>query len=317
MKLNLFGQFARTLGTLLQNGVPVLTALKITEQVIANRIVKEAIAKTRDAVTDGKTLAQPLEQSKIFPQLMVDLVRIGEETGDVPGALNNLAGTYENELQIALRVVTQPHRAHPDHRDGAHRGLPADQHFAAAVPADFTNSLLSLAMKTAVARKTIPRRAFTLIEIMIVVAIIGLIAAMGVPSILQTFRKEGMRKAVSDVMDLCSDARAQAIFSGQPAADRFLSGGKTDGTGWCGQRAAAPVHADQKAARSVTLPDSVDIAMLDIEMIDCGGQEKAWVNFNPNGTCDELTLVLHCGDEWQKITLEYSTALASVGPVTR
>jgi type II secretory pathway component PulF len=106
MKLNLFGQFARTLGTLLQNGVPVLTALKITEQVISNRIIKEAIAKTRDAVTDGKTLAQPLEQSKIFPQLMVDLVRIGEETGDVPGALNNIAGTYEGELQIALRVMT-------------------------------------------------------------------------------------------------------------------------------------------------------------------------------------------------------------------
>jgi len=106
VKLNLFGQFARTLGTLLQNGVPVLTALKITEQVISNRIIKEAIAKTRDAVTDGKTLAQPLEQSKIFPQLMVDLVRIGEETGDVPGALNNIAGTYEGELQIALRVMT-------------------------------------------------------------------------------------------------------------------------------------------------------------------------------------------------------------------
>jgi type II secretory pathway component PulF len=106
VKLNLFGQFARTLGTLLQNGVPVLTALKITEQVISNRIIKEAIAKTRDAVTDGKTLAQPLEQSKIFPQLMVDLVRIGEETGDVPGALNNIADTYEGELQIALRVMT-------------------------------------------------------------------------------------------------------------------------------------------------------------------------------------------------------------------
>jgi type II secretory pathway component PulF len=106
VKLNIFGQFARTLGTLLQNGVPVLTALKITEQVISNRVVKEAIAKTRDAVTDGKTLAQPLEQSKIFPQLMVDLVRIGEETGDVPGALNNIADTYEGELQIALRVMT-------------------------------------------------------------------------------------------------------------------------------------------------------------------------------------------------------------------
>ncbi len=107
VKLNLFGQFARTLGTLLQNGVPVLTALKITEQVLPNRIVKEAIAKTREAVTDGKTLAQPLAASKVFPQLMVDLVRIGEETGDVPGALNNIADTYEGELEIGLRVMTQ------------------------------------------------------------------------------------------------------------------------------------------------------------------------------------------------------------------
>jgi type II secretory pathway component PulF len=104
--LNLYGQFARTLCTLLQNGVPVLTALKITEQVIPNRVIREAIAKTRDAVTDGKTLAQPLAQSKVFPQLMVDLVKIGEETGDVPGALNNVAETYENELDIALRVMT-------------------------------------------------------------------------------------------------------------------------------------------------------------------------------------------------------------------
>jgi type II secretory pathway component PulF len=107
VKLNLFGQFSRTLGTLLENGVPVLTALKITEQVLPNRLLKEAIAKTRAAVTDGKTLAQPLAQSKVFPQLMVDLVRIGEETGDVPGALNNLADTYESELQIGLRVMTQ------------------------------------------------------------------------------------------------------------------------------------------------------------------------------------------------------------------
>src|SRR5208282_3864779 len=91
IKLNLFGQFARTLGTLLQNGVPVLTSLKITEQVMSNLLIKEAIAQTRDAVTDGKTLAQPLAHSKLFPQLMVDLVSIGEESGDVPGALNNLA----------------------------------------------------------------------------------------------------------------------------------------------------------------------------------------------------------------------------------
>ena len=106
IKLNLFGQFARTLATLLQNGVPVLTALKITEQIIPNRILKEAIARTREEVTDGKTIAQPLARSKIFPQLMIDLLKIGEETGDVPGALQNVASTYENELSIALRVMT-------------------------------------------------------------------------------------------------------------------------------------------------------------------------------------------------------------------
>jgi len=106
VKLNIFGQFARTLSTLLENGVPVLTALKITEQILPNSIVKEAIAKTREEVTDGKTIAQPLARSKIFPQLMVDLVKIGEDTGDVPGALKNVADTYENELSIALRVMT-------------------------------------------------------------------------------------------------------------------------------------------------------------------------------------------------------------------
>ncbi|MDA1275161.1 MAG: type II secretion system F family protein [Verrucomicrobia bacterium] len=106
VKLNLYGQFARTLATLLKNGVPVLTALKITEQIIPNRIFKDAIGKTREDVTDGKTIAQPLTRSKIFPQLMIDLLKIGEETGDVPGALENVANTYENELSIALRVTT-------------------------------------------------------------------------------------------------------------------------------------------------------------------------------------------------------------------
>jgi type IV pilus assembly protein PilC len=106
VKLNLFGQFARTLSTLLQNGVPVLTALKITEQVMPNHIIKQAVAKAREDVTDGKTLAQPLAKSKVFPQLMVDLVKIGEDTGDVPGALANLADTYEGELQLQLRVMT-------------------------------------------------------------------------------------------------------------------------------------------------------------------------------------------------------------------
>jgi type II secretory pathway component PulF len=106
VRLHLFGQFSRTLSTLLQNGVPVLNALEITEQIVPNRILKQAIAKTRQEVTDGKTIAQPLARSKVFPQLMVDLIKIGEETGDVPGALGNLADTYESQLTIGLRVMT-------------------------------------------------------------------------------------------------------------------------------------------------------------------------------------------------------------------
>jgi type II secretory pathway component PulF len=106
VQLNLFGQFARTLSTLLINGVPVLTALKITEEIVPNIVVKDAISRTREQVTDGKTIAQPLAQSKLFPQLMIDLLKIGEETGDVPGALQNIAETYENELGIQLRVLT-------------------------------------------------------------------------------------------------------------------------------------------------------------------------------------------------------------------
>jgi len=80
--------------------------LKITENVVQNVVLQGAIAMTREGVTDGKTIAQPLGRSGVFPKLMVDLVHIGEQTGDVPAALDNLADTYDNELNISLRVVT-------------------------------------------------------------------------------------------------------------------------------------------------------------------------------------------------------------------
>ncbi len=152
-------------------------------------------------------------------------------------------------------------------------------------------------MKTANVSQKSPRRAFTLLEMMIVVAIIGLVAAMGVPSILQSLRKGGMSKAISDVKEVLGNARAKAIYSGQTTEVIF--------------------HPLDKNIGSTTLPDSVDIAMLDINLLDYGASDEARVRFFPNGTCDELTLVLHSRDEWEKITLEFSTALASVSPVTR
>jgi hypothetical protein len=117
------------------------------------------------------------------------------------------------------------------------------------------------------------------------------------PSILQALRKDGMRKAISDVKDVLDTARARAIFSGQTTEVSF--------------------HPLEKKVGSTVLPDSVDIAMLDINLLDYGASEDARVRFFPNGTCDELTLVLHSHDEWEKISLEFSTAMASVSPVTR
>jgi prepilin-type N-terminal cleavage/methylation domain-containing protein len=184
-------------------------------------------------------------------------------------------------------------------------------------------------MKMAEARPKHSRTAFTLIEIMVVVGIVGLIAAMGVPSILQTFRQEGMRQTLNEVQQLLIGARTRAIYSNRttevvfhPAEKRLeLADAPRDASP--GPLAGAPANNSGAtppppgAQGSVVLPHNVDIAMLDVNLLDYGASEVAHVRFFPNGTCDELTLVLHSGDEWEKITLEFSTALASVGPVNR
>jgi prepilin-type N-terminal cleavage/methylation domain-containing protein len=139
------------------------------------------------------------------------------------------------------------------------------------------------------------RQAFTLIEVMIVVAIIGLMAAIGAPSLLAMIQKDGMRKAVSDVTDLLGDARAAAILKGQNTDVSFHP---------------ADNRLDSSIGKSVTLPEGIAMEGIGINLMDFSESEVSRVRFFPNGTCDELTLVLHSGEDWRKITLEFSTALA-------
>ncbi len=101
-----YANFARTLSTLLTNGVPVLQALGIVEDTIGNVIIAGEIRKARDRVTDGTTISGPLAAGKVFPPLMTDMLAIGEQTGDMAGALKHIARRYENELSRNVKIFT-------------------------------------------------------------------------------------------------------------------------------------------------------------------------------------------------------------------
>lgn len=104
LRRSAFAQFARTLAALLRNGVPVLEALKIVADVIQNKVISREILQARDRVTDGTTISSPLASGRIFPPLLIDMLAVGEESGDMVNALGQIAETYETELKRGLKV---------------------------------------------------------------------------------------------------------------------------------------------------------------------------------------------------------------------
>jgi prepilin-type N-terminal cleavage/methylation domain-containing protein len=164
-------------------------------------------------------------------------------------------------------------------------------------------------MNTALHRLQRSRRAFTLIEVMVVVAIMGLIMAFGVPTLYQMFNKSGFRKTISDLTDVCMVARRQAIMQGvttevvfHPHEGRWEVAGGSSETGTTGG-----------LSRSAQIDENTAVELLFVNQINCLDVEEGRIRFFPNGTSDELTMVLRSdkGEQWG-ITLDITTGLVSV-----
>ena len=99
-------RFSRTLGTLMSSGVPVLSALSIVKDTSGNETVSSAVQKVYDAVKEGEGIAVPLGKTKIFPEMVISMVEVGEETGKLPEMLDKIADTYEEEVNNAVSALT-------------------------------------------------------------------------------------------------------------------------------------------------------------------------------------------------------------------
>jgi type II secretion system protein H len=162
-------------------------------------------------------------------------------------------------------------------------------------------------MKAAADRSSRGLRGFTLIEVMVVVGIIGLIAAMGVPTLYRMLHREGFSKTVGDVMELCSTARARAIMGGRTVVLVFYP---QERRCQIGEGEAAPGGA-AGAPSSVHFGDDVQIEMLDVNHFECKDDDLVQVRFFADGTSEEMTLILRSDqNEWRKISLELTTGLA-------
>lgn len=170
--------------------------------------------------------------------------------------------------------------------------------------------------------------AFTLLEIMIVIGIMGMILTIGMPSFLNMLSKDTMRQAVSDVMEVCSEARAQAIIKGVPSELRFNVHDRTFSISTLAVPAQtlnpasgfATTPPDITPAESVKspltkrIPEELNIEMLSVNFLEKKDEDEARVRFYPNGTCDEFTIVLQWPEKqlYRKITLDIITSLPDV-----
>lgn len=106
LKKSYIARFARTLGTLISSGVPILDALSIIKEAIGNRVIENAVANVHDSIKEGETVAGPLKESGVFDDVFVNMVDVGEETGELDKMLNKIADNYEEEVDVAVESMT-------------------------------------------------------------------------------------------------------------------------------------------------------------------------------------------------------------------
>lgn len=99
-------RFARTFGTLMASGVPILQSINITRDTLSNVVIADALERVHDRVRDGEPLSVPLEQSGVFPQMVTSMIQVGEETGQLPEMLNRVADIYDEEVDNAVGALT-------------------------------------------------------------------------------------------------------------------------------------------------------------------------------------------------------------------
>ncbi|MCH2186988.1 type II secretion system F family protein [Myxococcota bacterium] len=99
-------RFTRTLGTMISSGVPILDGLDIVAKTAGNMVIEEELQETRASISEGKTIAEPLRGSQVFPGMMVQMVAVGEETGSMEIMLTKIADFYDDEVDAAVSGLT-------------------------------------------------------------------------------------------------------------------------------------------------------------------------------------------------------------------